>query len=458
VSLLAVPCLYPYWNLSPWSSVPALLFQSIALLCFLLAVTAPKPAVHAWLGGTSVGLTFLCRQPVGGFTFAALLAAFLSLAIFPDRRHAGTRCVLAFLAGFGLVILTFVASLLATDAVGPWYFETVVWPAKWASGLGASASQLVPFPLHAWMMIAGVGALVLLLRALARHLSRPALRWLAATSCAPALAGGLWLGCCAPWTARVFVVFGFIGAIPWVLIAALLLTVGMAVRIGGWGNDLSAARFGTALLCLAAWIQVYPKFEPEHVYWAIAPSIGFLTYATWEASGRRTMLTALLFLLVGSAVAPVAFRSATTKLERRYVTLGAPLVLRGMRVPPEEAAYWDQLALVIAEYARTHPQVAILVEGPDALYATFAPNLENPGPFFVKWPGLVSDRGRQRAHFIRRKRPLIFRQALGLEALHFGPPGTQKEIASSLVASEMSALRYAPLANIGGVEILAPSP
>jgi hypothetical protein len=247
-----------------------------------------------------------------------------------------------------------------------------------------------------------------------------------------------------------------VGATPWVLIIALLVTFGRALRRWGWESDLSAALLGALLICLSAWMQVYPRLDPGHVFWAISPAIGFVVYASWEASGRRTLMTALGFLLLSCTLAPIAFRSATAKLDRRYVTLSAPPVLRGMRVPPEDADDWERLAEAITGYTQTHPQVAIVIEGYDALYAAFAPNLENPGPFFVTWPGLVSDGGRQRAQFIAGKRPLIFRQAPGLEALYFGTAGIVKDTGSSLVAAEMKALGYVPLVTVRAGELLAP--
>lgn len=456
--LLAAPHFNAHLPLRPWSSVYALLFQTLALFCLLRAMTTPRPRVPAWLCGTSAGLTFLCRESVGGFTFAAVLMAFLALVIFPDRRRLGVRCVLAFLCGFGVVLGVFTASLLATGALQAWYFQTLVWPSKWATVLGgATGAQLVALSPSALTMIAGVAALVLPLRVLDRRPHRPAVRWLLATLyVAVALAAGFWLTRRAA-SALSFVVTGFVGAIPWVLVAGLAATFGAAVRSRSWGSDRSSARFGALLVCLGALMQTYPRFDWEHTFWAIAPSIGFMIHAAWQASGRRTMMTALVFILLSWTVAPLVIRSARAKLDRRYVTLSAPPVLRGMRVIPEGAGDWERLAEAIAGYTQAHPQVAILVEGPDALYACFAPNLENPGPFFVTWPGLVSDDGRQRTEFIERTRPLIFRQVPGLlQAIYFGAASADMKAGSSLVDSEMQALRYVPLVKVHGGELLAP--
>src|SRR5262249_47554585 len=172
--------------------------------------------------------------------------------------------------------------------------------------------------------------------------------------------------------------------LPGIPVAILLFTVwslGEALLARRAPNSRDVAAVGAALVALVSWLQYFPAFSPQHVFWALAPGLGVAVYAAWYASGHRTLATTLV---VGVLVTPFVrnqITQARAKLAGSYVRLQAPSVLEGMWVPPNEALEWQRLWESVGAVLRRRPDIPMLVEGRDALFAALVTNRRNPGPF-----------------------------------------------------------------------------
>lgn len=431
--LLCVPFL-TLFLLLPWSSVPALLFESIACLCLIRALETFRPA-PAFLAGTSAGLEFLCRQPAGVFTFAALAACFVATGVRRVHRRASIRGLLASTGGFTLVLAAFAGVLLWTGAFDDWLKQTIVWPRRWLELDWVRASRAT-LPL---LMYASLGvrlfalgtALVLGLRFVGRRLRAP-LRWLLAAAYAALVV------VVALYVRRSFA--SMPGTLLLAVLAAFLVVLAHAALDEAPPAPGARAALAALFVCLGSWMQLYPIDEGQHLFWALTPMLGFALWAAWEASGRKTAAVALLTVLLWHPHVPDVLRGAYTKLGGPWVTLAEPPVLAGMRVRPEDARDWTRLGDAVAGYLARRPRVPLMVEGPDALYATLVPNLTNPAPLFVVWPGLDDDGLAARVRFIAENRPLVFAQQNAREP----------------VRQALRAAGYAPLVVIASGELLAP--
>jgi hypothetical protein len=145
-------------------------------------------------------------------------------------------------------------------------------------------------------------------------------------------------------------------------------------------------------------------------------TFGPLAYIAYKAARNQaavavaTLLLLFLPLLVGHG------RSAVDKLCVRLEVLGSPAVLKGMHVSPRTAKMISDASDRLEPYLAAHPQTPILVESPDALWAVFARNRQNPGPFYIaraddKDPAALN----ARLAFIDKARPVVF------DAINRGP-------------------------------------
>jgi hypothetical protein len=143
-----------------------------------------------------------------------------------------------------------------------------------------------------------------------------------------------------------------------------------------------------------------------------------VVYAAWAWSGARASVVAALFALI--LLPAVYFRAKLIPpaLNRPLVTLTKPTLLRGMKVPAEQARYVDQITETLALAERIRPGVPGVLIGNDALYLGFLQNLENPVPYFVTWMGLADQEiNLQRWAYIHRVRPVLILEKPRWEAL-----------------------------------------
>jgi hypothetical protein len=388
----------------PWSSVPALLFQAVALLGLLVAHERGSPTA-AGLAGAAAGLTFLARQPVGGATFAAVAASFTIGALRRDDRGANLRALAACVGGFALVLTAFFAHLLSSDALQAWYRQTVIAPRRWAmSAASGGRTPLLPYPTDGLMVFLVALAMILPLRLLDRGRR---VGWLLL------VAYPAFLVLVAPRVLGVGWVRGLTSAFGFGLATALIAAVVAWWRAPAGAVRQAAAALAAVLVSLAAWTQLYPLGDFAHAFWAVAPGVGVVVHAAWRATGRRTLLTALALAIHALPyVVHVSFMLGRAR-PPDLVTLVVPPVLAGMQVTAEQAPTWHYLDRTIGEYVTAHPGASLMVEGRDALYATLIPETSNPGPFYVIWPDFELQGIVERVLMVARQQPLVLRQGDG---------------------------------------------
>jgi hypothetical protein len=406
-------------------------------LVFLLHALSSRRLGLAFLAGCSAGTAFHARQHVGVYVIEALCIAFgLGGLLRQDRRaaHAVGWCLLGYI---GVVAPLFVI-LAAKGALHPWATQTVVWPRRWLMEgywrapwvVGSSALQILPVWRWGVLVFLIAAGAVLPIPLLLGPMRRPTLitgivYYAVFSATAVAVLHG-----------RVPILVGIPSAIIFGLVTTL---VGTITRARLPVDDRTILRLGGIVVCLASWLQMYPEDDLSHTFWALSPAIGFVIEAGWSWCGGRTAPVAIALALLLQSYVPSMVKGDYARLTAPYVRLTTPAVLAGMRVLPDAAAAWTRLGEAVAAYVAIHPRTAMLVEGPDPLYATLVPDLENSTPFYVVWPGF-DDSAPARARFIVERRPLIFRQQ--------APP----EIVNTAIRS----LGYTSLTRANGGELLAP--
>jgi hypothetical protein len=440
---LCLPWFYHLYPLLAWSSAYALLFQGAALAALLTAIRGWRPRGFGFACGIACAAAFACRQPVGAATFAAAVGA-LGLAWWRgsprrDRCPAWFACVAGMLVGVGIGL----AALAAVGALSAWWFETVVWPRRWVESWPDPmwrrfANLLLPWPDRALPWLA-LGAAALVPLPLIARLRNPRSR-----SRAHLFQGLLVLGL----VVLILRTPPLLAASPLWYVPGIPIVIVLGTVTSMWGSfsarqpirDTDLVVIAAAFVALASWPQYFPRFCFMHAFWALTPGVGVAVYFAWRASGRRT---AAVVVVSGALLLPLVrfhVRGASEKLSRPYAVLEGPPVLAGMRVPVTEQADWEALLSALAAWNTAHPSTALLVEGPDGLWASLAPNLRNPGPFYVDWKIPGTNLEPNRVHFILLERPLVFLQ----------------RPASPAVAQAMQLLKYRQLAATGFGRLLAP--
>ncbi len=402
-----------YWMLLPWSSVYALVFQSLGL--YALSQIIRDTAAVRWgaVLGAACACAFWCRQPVGVIMTGCAGASWLALqwAGWAPAKDTRRAIVVATLRGFVAVNALLLGSVALTGALPEWWYQNFIWPSKWAQGSeNVSWGLFVSFFVHPG---AGAGLLVLLLALFAPGLLQRA---------------GLGL------TPRRQLLYYLIlaGGLGWQHERVLGL---LDLRDGGWTALLPVVVLGQALLCLGlvfrktatpktteyylvaalaaqaagALLQYYPVPDSWHILWALAPAFGLGVYIFWRSS-RWSVLVATLVLTAAFVPSVWAkLQSARQSLARPLVTLKDPAVLRGIQVPAEQAESFRRITAVLERIERYQPGIPSALIGNDALFLCFTQNRANPTPYYVTWIGLADQpMNQQRWNYIQSVRPLMF--------------------------------------------------
>lgn len=401
------------WLLLPWSSVYALMFQSLALYALLNIIRHEQAGRWGVMLGLSVACIFWCRQPVGVVTAGCLVA--IGLALHWTGWTPATQSKRALLRGilggyFGVHALLLAGIWLA--GAGPeWWYQNFEWPRKFA--LSAANAHWHAFGKMFLHPVAMLWLLVLLLAAmLPESLRRLGVR----LSSRPVLAYYVCLGLGLVWQReRVLPVLelwagGWTCLLPVTVMlqAAGSIWLGFSRRLAPKTTEyyLVAA---AAALSLSSLVQYYPVPDSWHIMWALAPTFGLILFAFWRWSGWPAFVVALALT---AAFLPSVWRkvqSAQKILALPYVTLTHPAVLRGMKVPPAQARGYEQTMSVLDRVLKEYPDIPTALLGNDALFLCFTNNRTNPLPYYVTWVALTDDAGTlKRWTYIRDVRPLLF--------------------------------------------------
>jgi hypothetical protein len=199
----------------------------------------------------------------------------------------------------------------------------------------------------------------------------------------------------------------------------------MTKRALGREFHLIAALTGVALVSLP---QLYPMMSANHVFWAVAPGIGVLLYGVYRLSRLSAHECALGLLLILSVVIYDRYRWGLYTATQPYVRLESPAVLSGLRVDTSQAEALARIDAVVTEVLAAEPAVEVILYGDDALYLSFFNNRENPSPYYVTWPGLLTEADiLQRREYVTSRRPVVLVNGSGLSQLK-SLPGDYRQV------------------------------
>jgi hypothetical protein len=410
-----------YWMLLPWSSVFALLFQSVGLYALFRMIAGEHPARWgAWLGAATAA-AFWCRQPVGvimagcvGVTWLALWWTGWSPA---GQSHRTT--LRGLLGGFGAVHALMLGGVLLSGAGPEWGYQNFVWPRKWVLGsVNVDWHNFVTVFVHPRE---GAGLLLLLLAAAVPVLVRrfrPALSPRVAAAYYVGLAGFLtWQ---LDWTLRVLALRdgGWTALLPLVIAGQAAVSIVRAFSARAPQATEYYLIASLAALSLGSLLQYYPVPDSWHIIWSLAPGFGLVVFVFWRSLGWPAPVLALVLTAALLPSVYARIRSAQTSLARPLVTLTAPAVLRGMRVPPEQAKTYGLIADALAPVLAHQPGLPAALIGNDALFLCFVVNRANPTPYYVTWMGLADNADNvKRWSYIQSVRPLMFLHKARWEAV-----------------------------------------
>jgi len=401
------------WLLLPWSSVYALMFQSLALYALLNIIRHEQAGRWGVMLGLATACVFWCRQPGGVMTIGCVAVVWLALHWTgwspPDRSKRSI--LLAILGGFFGVNLLLLAGIWLSGAGPEWWYQNFIWPRNFA--LSAANSHWHAFGKMFLHPAAAIWLLVLLLAAtLPESLKRFGVR----LSPRPVLAYYVCLGLGLAWQhERVLPVLdlwagGWTVLLPGAMMlqAAGSLWLGFTRRLAPKPTEyyLVAA---AAAFSLSSLMQYYPVPDSWHIMWALAPTFGLVIFAFWRWSGWPALAVALGLTV---AFLPAVYRkvqSAQKILALPYVTLTQPAALRGIQVPPAQARGYEQTMSALDRILKEYPDIPTALLGNDALFLCFTNNRTNPLPYYVTWAALTDDAGTlKRWTYIRDVRPLLF--------------------------------------------------
>jgi hypothetical protein len=156
-------------------------------------------------------------------------------------------------------------------------------------------------------------------------------------------------------------------------------------------------------------VQYYPVADTWHISWALAPTFGLIVLACWRWSGWPASFTATLVVVAFLPSLYPRVAGAREVFAQPYITLTRPGVLRGMKVSPSQARFFDGIANVVDRVLKERPDTPSALIGNDALYLCFTPNRANPVPYFATWGGLANrETDVKRWTQILKNRSLVF--------------------------------------------------
>ena len=401
-----------YWILLPWSSVFAMMFQSIGLYALFRVIRAEGPERWGLVLGMACACVFWCRQPVGIIMVGCVAVIWPALhwTNWAPANHSKRSILVRIIGGFTLVNALLLGGILVSGALAEWWYQNFIWPFKMAGRGNVSWDASLTGFVHP---VAGAWLLVVLLAAATPGLMR---RFRSALSprgigvyyvCIGGL--GLWQ------YERVLQALalregGWTVLFPLVVLLQASISVTRAVVTRGSPKT-------TEYYLIAAWaawslgslLQYFPLADSWHILWALAPTFGLFVFLFWQWMDRRAFVVALVLTLAFLPSLWMKTQATVGALAQPRVTLSRPAVLRGMRVLPEQAHRIGRIMDIMESILRTQPDIPAALIGDDAMYLCFTPNHANPSPYFVTWKGLADQADNQRRwDYILRVRPLMF--------------------------------------------------
>ena len=402
-----------FWILVPWSSVFAMMFQSIGLYALFRIIRAEQPGRWGLVLGMASAGVFWCRQPVGVIMIGCLVVIGLALhwTGWVPSNHSKRSIIVRVAGGFVAVHALLLGSVVVSGALPEWWYQNYVWPSKWARvSMSGKWSDFI-----AYYVDPGAGAvlLVLLLAIAAPRLVRKFRPDFSSRGVLVLRLGflGLFLWQYKRvWSAFALREGGWTALFPLIIFVQALISIGRAFDSRGPPRSTEYYLIAAlAALSLGSLLQFYPVADPWHILWSLAPAFGLVVFAIWRWVGGPASVVAVIFMAVLLPAVWTRAQSARQCLSQPLVTLDQPAILRGMKVLPVQARSIGQIMDTLAQVLRYRPDIPCALIGQDAMYLCFARNHANPSPYFVTWVALAeTEENKKRWDYILRVRPLMF--------------------------------------------------
>lgn len=411
-----------YWMLVPWSSVFALMFQAIGLYALFRMISGEQSARWGGLLGAAIAGAFWCRQPVGVIMAGCVAAIWIALwwTNWPPTGQSRRSILAGLLGGFGAVHVFLLSGILFSGAGAQWWYQNFTWPGKWVTGsVNVLWHDFVTVFVHPG---AGAGLLLLLAAFAVPALVKRFRPNLSTRSIAVYFFGlGGVLAWQHDWTRHVLALRegGWTALLPIVVLMPGVTNLGLVFSSRNTPKPTEYYLIASlAALSLGSLAQYYPVPDSWHILWSLAPAFGLVVFVTWRCLGWSAPVVAVT---LAAALLPSLYtkaRSAADCLSRPLVTLTAPDVLRGMRVPPAQARSYGQIANALFPVLKHQPDLPAALIGNDALFLCFNHNRANPTPYYVTWIGLADNADNlKRWAYIQSVRPLMFLHKARWEAV-----------------------------------------
>lgn len=355
LSCLILIFIAPYYVLTflPWSSVYALFFECLTIY-FVLKYLEKNNLKFIFWSGISVGLTFWCKQNVGGYiVFASLLSFILIKKLNNNKKIKIFPLIIKFIQGGIIISLPILTWIIINGAFIDWWKQSITF---------------------AFLFIEKKSSISLI------------------NSLFPASIGVLSIWTIMPIaTIIVFLIEAFKKR------ANLILIV-------------------ISIFSLFSWLQYYPVTCLRHVYWAATPMVGIIIYLFFKLSksifkNKNNLKYLFLFFLICLIFFPdIKYRidNGLKKYNQNYSYLENPKILYGMKLTIDETNFYKKTYEEILNYKNKYGDVNLITTSPNALYLTFEKS-KNFHPMYVNWGNSIyPDYTIIKDKYIKDNQPLIF--------------------------------------------------
>ncbi len=401
-----------YLIFNPWSSVFAMMFQSIGLYALFRVIRGEQPWRWGVVLGMACACVYWCRQPVGLVMTGCVAVIWLALhwTNWAPADHSKRSILVGISGGFVVVNVLLLGGILISGALPEWWYQNYIWPLKWAENLDVSRDDFFVNLVH---FDTGIWLLVLLLVVVAPYLVRkfrPVFSTRSTTIYFLCVGGVLaWQH---EWLLQVFALRegGWTALFPCIVLMQAVISVTQPFISRDQPKTTEYYLVAAlAALSLGSLLQYYPIPDSWHVLWSLAPTFGLVVFAFWHWVGWRASTLAVALAVAFLPSLWTKAQSATQVLAQPLVTLVDPAILRGMKVPPNQARNIGQIMDALKPVLRYQPDIPSALIGNDAMFLCFTNNHINPSPYFVTWLGLADkEENRKRWNRILSVRPLMF--------------------------------------------------
>jgi hypothetical protein len=388
----------------PWSSDVMLFLQ--ALTVYLLVVGHSSHGKNAYiltyLGGFVLGLQFANR-----YVSAFLMLIGLSIYFYLLHKKRELRTL-----WFGVLTSTGAALLLLllSGSYSEWYFQAIQFPRNWVSNVSGSSG---------WLAVRGAlitqalpGAALLLMAVFGFNAVSSCYRFLSSLQrLLIVLFVSLVLIVSSP---KLTIPYWNTNAILWSFAGLLLIsTPWYLLRFSNRDTNTATGEMIPFFAATAASAAIFPISDIRHLYWGLIPAIGpGLMFLKSHLHLKRNQI--VLALLSLALLVPSTLQTVDETLNMDRVAVANVPILKGMLMDRKYGQFFEHRFKVVDKFLAVHPTTPILNICSDGLFASLAPALKFPDPYFVSWQfgwdffNSNTSEGRNRLSFVRNARPMVW--------------------------------------------------